>query len=190
MGKPTDRVTGCAIPDTGRICDKHAERMVLCGILHDGKLLSDRLNAFGLERGHFYDDTNQKAFDLFSFVANGCQPPILADVYCEMLVRHRQSGKWLEGNFGTSLLACMWLVDLWSVTMWLADDENKGMIFWADIMDNTTSYYTWSALAAAAKVKHLAKRRWAIHTASAIIADAVNTSDENPDDRLDYLGEF
>lgn len=150
--------------------------MILSGLLHDGRGCYEKLEAAGVTRGLFYSDPHGRAFDLFTYVAFGWHAPTLLPCFDEA----RRRGEWFDtpGNDWRAMAA--WLVDLWALDMWLLDPPNpkgdapKGMTFWAQSPEPGLSYFTWAALAAAAKVKHLAARRATIHAANEAIRDALD----------------
>lgn len=163
---------GCTVPDTSKIQSPHAERVVLAGLLHDG---IECLRVLGrtnpVTRGDFYSDPHGRLFDLCCYCSHGMKGPVLAAVYEEMLLRR----EWCDNP--TKNDAAVWLSELFFVDPWFVD-----MTDWADVHDLVTPFRTWAAVAAAAKVMHLAARRGAIHAAMETIRDAVD-----PTGDADYI---
>lgn len=149
------RTTGCAVPDASVIRDLQAEKIVLAGLLHYGRVCVAHLG--GLTRGHFYHDAHGELFDLTCYVMNGDDPPLLVGVYEE----YKKRGLHVDA---------MWLADVWHVDTWLAD-----MMKWGDPFNSLKlPNRVWAAAAASQKVHHLAARRSAIYAASEVIRDALD----------------
>ena len=166
MKKPPrkNETTGCATPSTAHIKDLHAERVVLAGLLRLGRPLLDDLK---IGRGDFYHDTYGLTFDLCCYAAYGSGGgPLLADAYLESVNRG------LTADVPADFLALVWFTDPWFAT--ITD--------WAD-HDSNPCLWRWCALAAAAKIRHLAARRAAIYAANEIIRDAIDPTGDAEDIR-------
>lgn len=150
--------------------------MILCAILHEGRAFSAALGNLSFAVGDFYDDTHQRAFDLFSYVAVGAEAPVLFAVGVEMWNRHERSGMWLDGNFDGIVSAYEWLCDVFGEKMALESGRlhwTAEMDFWAgEPYTGAVPFMTWAGLAAASKVRNLAGRRRKIHRANEMIRDA------------------
>lgn len=153
MGKSTGKASGCAVPDTSGIQDRHAELVVLGGLLRLGRRLLADLT---LTRGHFYHDAHGELFDVCCYAAyGGTTGPVLVDVFRE----YRQRKLPVTGR---------WLADVWFTDPWFGTIK-----FWATHDDGQCLWH-WCALAAAARVLHLAARRAAIYAAHEVIRDALS----------------
>lgn len=173
---------GCAVPDASGVRSSHAERVVLAGLLHDGAACAKRLEAVGINRGDFYFEAHGLLFDVCVYACVGSEGgPILSDVFTE--VANRKPG-WLGGNFSGWRHFTDWLVEVYTAEQWMPE-----MYKWADVYDKDTPQATWCALAAAAKVRHLAARRRAIYAAMELIRDAADPTDDadNLGRRANYL---
>lgn len=154
---------GCAQPDTANIRDHNAERIVLAGLLHDGRVCMRQLEEIGISRSDFYDDSHGRLFDLLYYCANGVEGPLMADALDEMIVRRDFYDR------VTHREAAAWLLELWCSDPWMGDIRK-----WVDPDNPACSAWTFAALAAAAKLKHLSARRQTIYAAREAIRDALD----------------
>lgn len=190
-GKPTACATP-GIPDPHALNDKHAEMMVLKGLMFDPAETYIQLGLIDFTAGDFFYDVNQKLYDVLCYLIVGGQGgPMLVEVF-EEVKRRRDRGGYLGGNFGKSSEAAIFLIDVWETDMWLTghlDDPTPGqphmvgMFRWGEVRNpENLHFYAWAATAAANKLHHLTARRQAVYAANELIRDALS-----PTGGADYI---
>ncbi len=184
MSEMRGRQTGCAVPDTTSIHDKHAELIVCSCILRDAKpvLAALEKELGGVRRGEFYWNYIGVLYDVCVYVANGPAGYELNRGWNTILVQVNE-----ELHHRKEMLDCervrdrfATLIDVWDTDLWLGDDKDgKGMMYWGDDFVREYRHYELYALAAATKVKHLAARRTLAHTALEALRDATDSTGDD-----------
>lgn len=187
MAKRNRDQTACAVPaapDPRTIRDEHAETVVLCGLMREPDETRAGLAAYRFDRTCFYSDPHGRLYDAVCYVLNGpVADSVIVDVY-RQVCRRARPGWWLD-TFATPADFTAFLLDAWFADPWLVD-----MTKWADPSRfPDQGQYAWAALAAAAKLRHMAARRQAVYAANELLRDALDPvgDADSIQDRIDNL---